>query len=76
MLADDRRSWQLQPDATWGRTETLLGRPGTIDTFEMLKEDALCAARSPRPRTDREPVPARSTRAHDARTASDRSRSS
>ena len=41
MLADDRRSWQLQPDATWVRTETLEGRAGTIDTFEVLKEDAL-----------------------------------
>jgi polyphosphate kinase len=41
MMADDRRSWQLQPDATWARTETLLGHPGTIDTFEVLKEDAL-----------------------------------
>jgi polyphosphate kinase len=41
MLADDRRSWQLQPDATWVRTEVLQGRPGTIDTFEVLKERAL-----------------------------------
>jgi polyphosphate kinase len=41
MLADDRRSWQLQPDATWVRTEALEGREGTIDTFEVLKEDAL-----------------------------------
>ena len=41
MLADDRRSWQLQPDATWVRTEALLGRAGTVDTFETLKEDAL-----------------------------------
>ena len=41
MLADDRRSWQLQPDATWVRTETLQGRAGTVDTFEVLKEDAL-----------------------------------
>jgi polyphosphate kinase len=41
MLADDRRSWQLQPDATWVRTEDLTGRPGTIDTFEALKEDAI-----------------------------------
>jgi polyphosphate kinase len=41
MLADDRRSWQLQPDATWVRTETLQGREGTIDTFEVNKEDAL-----------------------------------
>jgi polyphosphate kinase len=41
MLADDRRSWQLQPDASWVRTEVLEGRPGTIDTFEALKELAL-----------------------------------
>jgi polyphosphate kinase len=41
MLVDDRRSWQLQPDATWVRTEVLEGRPGTIDTFEVLKERAL-----------------------------------
>ena len=41
MLADDRRSWQLQPDASWVRTEVLEGRPGTIDTFEVLKERAL-----------------------------------
>ncbi len=45
MLADDRRSWQLQPDATWVRTEALLGRAGTVDTFETLKEDALDRAR-------------------------------
>ena len=41
MLSDDRRSWQLQPDASWIRTETLEGREGTIDTFETMKEDAL-----------------------------------
>jgi len=41
MLADDRRSWQLQPDASWVRTETLEGRDGTIDTFEVMKEEAL-----------------------------------
>lgn len=41
MLADDRRSWQLLPDSTWVRTEVLEGRPGTIDTFETLKERAL-----------------------------------
>ena len=41
MLADDRRSWQLQSDATWVRTETLESRDGTIDTFEVLMEDAL-----------------------------------
>ena len=28
MLADDRRSWQLLPDATWVRTEALEGRAG------------------------------------------------
>src|SRR6185436_1386635 len=41
MVADDRRSWQLQPDATWIRTEVINGEAGTIDTFEVLKEDAL-----------------------------------
>ncbi len=41
MLADDRRSWQLLPDATWMRTEVLSGVPGTIDTFEALKAEAL-----------------------------------
>jgi polyphosphate kinase len=41
MLADDRRSWQLLPDSTWVRTEVVQGRPGTIDTFETLKERAL-----------------------------------
>jgi polyphosphate kinase len=41
MLADDRRSWQLLPDATWVRTEVLNGTPGTIDTFETLKIQAL-----------------------------------
>jgi polyphosphate kinase len=41
MLADDRRSWQLQPDATWVRTEVLNGSPGTVDTFELLKSIAL-----------------------------------
>jgi polyphosphate kinase len=41
MLVDDRRSWQLQSDSTWIRTEQIEGREGTIDTFEALKEDAL-----------------------------------
>jgi polyphosphate kinase len=44
MLADDRRSWQLQPDASWVRTETLEGHEGTTDTFEALKEAALESA--------------------------------
>ena len=43
MLADDRRSWQLLPDATWVRTEVLAGRAATIDTFEVMKEEALAA---------------------------------
>jgi len=41
MREDDRRSWQLQPDATWIRTEVLEGREGTCDTFVTLKDDAL-----------------------------------
>jgi polyphosphate kinase len=41
MLADDRRSWQLGPDAVWRRTEEILGRDGEIDTFETLKAAAL-----------------------------------
>jgi len=41
MMSDDRRSWQLQPDTTWVRTETLEGREGTVDTFEVMKEDAM-----------------------------------
>jgi len=44
MLADDRRSWQLGPDAVWRRTEELNGTPGTIDTHEELKLRALAAA--------------------------------
>ena len=51
MLLDDRRSWQLQRDATWRRTEVLTGSEGTIDTFETLKELALVhghVAASPR----------------------------
>ena len=41
MLEDDRRSWQLRPDASWVRTEVSEGREGTCDTFAALKEDAL-----------------------------------
>jgi polyphosphate kinase len=44
MLADDRRSWQLGPDACWRRTEELAGVDGTIDTFAMLKALALVEA--------------------------------
>jgi polyphosphate kinase len=41
MLADDRRSWQMQPDGSWRRTEEIEGRAGTIDTFEVMKDRAL-----------------------------------
>jgi polyphosphate kinase len=41
MLSDDRRSWQLGPDARWRRTEDLDGQPGTLDTHEILKARAL-----------------------------------
>ncbi len=41
MLEDDRRSWQLRPDATWVRTETIIEGPGTVDTFAALKAIAL-----------------------------------
>ena len=41
MLADDRRSWQMLPDASWRRTEEIEGRAGTIDTFEVMKQRAL-----------------------------------
>jgi len=44
MLADDRRSWQLGADGVWHRTEELQARPGTVDTFEVLKERALAQA--------------------------------
>jgi polyphosphate kinase len=43
MLADDRRSWQLGPDATWRRTEDINGVPGTFDSHEHLKARALAA---------------------------------
>jgi polyphosphate kinase len=41
MLSDDRRSWQLGADGVYRRTEELDDRPGTIDTFEVLKERAI-----------------------------------
>jgi polyphosphate kinase len=44
MLEDDRRSWQLGPDASWRRTEDIEGRPGTCDTHEELKSRALASA--------------------------------
>jgi polyphosphate kinase len=44
MLADDRRSWQLGPNAQWRRTEEILGREGTCDTHEELKARALATS--------------------------------
>src|SRR5918993_475549 len=44
MLADDRRSWQLQPDGGWIRSQILQSVGGTIDTFAGLKENAATAA--------------------------------
>lgn len=44
MLADDRRSWQLQRDGAWIRTEIVQSVEGTVDTFAVLKEDAATAA--------------------------------
>jgi polyphosphate kinase len=46
MLADDCRSWQLGADGKYARTEDLRGIPGTIDTFETLKERAVKMAAS------------------------------
>jgi polyphosphate kinase len=43
MLTDDRHSWQLGGDGTWRRSEDLNGRPGTIGTFEILRDQALMA---------------------------------
>ena len=55
MLVDDRHSWQLGPDGTWRRTEDINGRPGSIGTFELLRDQAMMAgqlAASPhRPRS-------------------------
>ena len=44
MLADDRRSWQLQPDGQWIRSEIVQSVEGSVDTFAVLKEDAATAA--------------------------------
>ena len=41
MLADDRHSWQLGYDSVWRRTEDILGRPGSVDAFSVLKRSAL-----------------------------------
>jgi polyphosphate kinase len=44
MLADDRRSWQLDRDGRWLRTEVIESAEGAIDTFAVLKDDAEKAA--------------------------------
>ena len=55
MLIDDRHAWQLGPDGTWRRIEDVNGRPGSIGTFELLRDQAMMAgelAASPhRPRS-------------------------
>jgi polyphosphate kinase len=47
MMADDRRSWQLQPDGGWLRTEVIESQEGSVDTFAVLKDDAAVAASAP-----------------------------
>ena len=81
MLADDRRSWQLGPDAAWRRTEDVLGRPGTIDTFAEMKKPRGGQSRSRPSRLAARPGAARSIRGHEpvgctTRLRRDRSRSS
>ncbi|MGA2513118.1 MAG: polyphosphate kinase 1 [Candidatus Limnocylindrales bacterium] len=44
LLADDRRSWRLGADGTYRRTEEVTAVPGTIDTFETLKDQAIQTA--------------------------------
>jgi polyphosphate kinase len=46
MAADDRRSWQLGPDARWRRTEALSGVPGSVDTHALLRERATAMAQA------------------------------
>jgi polyphosphate kinase len=45
MLADDRRSWQLEDDGRWQRTERLAGTPGTVDAQQLFKAAATWRAR-------------------------------
>jgi hypothetical protein len=44
MLADDRRAWQLGADGRWTRVEVIQSREGTVETFAVLKDDAVSAA--------------------------------
>ncbi len=41
MLADDRRSWQMDRRGRWRRLEDIAGKAGTIDTHRVLMERAL-----------------------------------
>lgn len=56
MMEDDRRSWQLQSDGRWLRTEVIESREGTVDTFAVLKEDAAMAAAPEDPRRPQLPA--------------------
>ena len=82
MLADDRRSWQLGPDATWRRTEEHPRARRARSTPTRSSRSARSPPALSRPRrAGRARAPARSTRARDRRTTSlgrprDRSRSS
>jgi polyphosphate kinase len=63
LLADDRRSWQLESSGRWRRTEEILAAPGTIDTFATLKERATAAVLA----EPEAPHPALPTRSMDPR---------
>jgi polyphosphate kinase len=52
MLADDRHSWQLGYDSVWRRTEEIFGRPGTVDTFSVLKRATQVVGTATRERSD------------------------
>ena len=45
MLADDRRSWQLDDDGAWHRTERLTGVEGRVDAQQVFKTEATARAR-------------------------------
>ena len=72
MLADDRRSWQLQPDATWLRTEELEGRPARSTRSRCSRSGALASGtRRPTRRVGRAPGPGRWIRGRDGGRAAD-----
>ncbi|MGH2408210.1 MAG: polyphosphate kinase 1 [Candidatus Limnocylindrales bacterium] len=43
MLSDDRRAWQLGADERWQRVESLVEKPTGIDTFEVLRREAMAS---------------------------------